>query len=131
MSGWRAGLIGWVGLVAAGCRAPPPPAPEPSAAEVRTALALAVGLLEAKDHAGFVERFLPPNDLTCALACGETPASLAAKRVPDPSALLSRLRHVRGSDPVFADRGTTAVFEAGAARVVFRRVSGAWYLDWV
>jgi hypothetical protein len=112
MSGLRAGLIGWVGLVAAGCRAPPPPAPEPSAAEVRTALALAVGLLEAKDHAGFVERFPPPT------------------RPADPAPLLPRLRQVRAADPVFADRGATAVFEAGAARVVFRRVGGVWVLEW-
>jgi len=111
MSGWRAGLIGWVGLVAAGCRAPPP-APEPSAAEVRTALALAVGLLEAKDTAGFVERFPPP--------------AAAA----DPTPLLARLRQVRGVEPAFADRGQTAVFEAGGARVVFRRRGGVWYLDW-
>ena len=72
MSGWRAGLIGWVGLVAAGCRAPPPPAPEPSAAEVRTALARLV------DEDGFRQRcrecgerarvrhmhFPPPDDAT-------------------------------------------------------------------
>jgi hypothetical protein len=111
MCGWRAGLIGGLGLVAAGCRAPPP-APEPSPAEVRTALALAVGLLEAKDHAGFVERFPPPT------------------AAADPAAQLARLRQVRGSEPTFADRGATAVFEAGAARVVFRRVGGVWYLDW-
>ena len=129
MVAWRAVLIGGLGVVAAGCRAPPP-APEPSAGEVRTALALAVGLLEARDHTGFVERFLPPDELECALACGETPAVVAAKRLADPSALLTRLRQVRGRDPAFADRGATAVFEGGGARVVFRRVSGAWYLDW-
>ena len=111
MRGRRAVLIAGLGLVAAGCRAPPP-APEPSAAEVRTALALAVGLLEAKDHAGFVERFPPPT------------------AAADPAAQLPRLRQVRGSDPVFADRGATAVFETAGARVVFRRVSGVWYLDW-
>jgi len=110
MRGRRAVLIAGLGLVAAGCRAPPP-APEPSAAEVRTALALAVGLLEAKDHAGFVERFPPPAPT-------------------DPAAQLARLRQVRGCDPAFADRGTTAVFEAGGARVVFRRVGGVWFLDW-
>jgi hypothetical protein len=43
---------------------------------------------------------------------------------------LARLRQVRGCDPAFADRGATAVFEAGGARVVFRQVSGVWYLDW-
>src|SRR5688572_25268245 len=109
MSGWRAGLVGCVGLVAAGCRAPPPPpAPEASAAEVRTALALAVGLLEAKDHAGFVERFLPPADLDCALATGETLATVAAVRLADAGPLLVRLRRVRGADPAIADRGATA-----------------------
>lgn len=129
MAGCRAGVIGWCVLAAAGCRAPPAP-PAPSPADVETALALAVGLLEARDHVGFVERFVPPADLDCAAAAGDTPADVAAARLADPGPLLARLRAARRAAPAFGDRGATAVFEAGGARVVFRRVDGVWYLDW-
>ncbi len=130
MAGCRASLIGWCVLAAAGCRAPPPPAAGPPTAEVRTALDLAVGLLEARDHVGFVERFVPPADLECAAAMGQPAAAVAAARLADPAPLLARLRQARAADPVFLDRGATAVFEAGVSRVVFRQVGGVWYLDW-
>lgn len=98
-------VVALAGL-AVGCgHAERPPPAKPSDAEVRTALALAIGLLETKDYAGYAERF-------------DTPA--------DPAQLLARFRQVRHLPPTFEDGGATAVFD-GPTRVVFRKIDGKWY----
>jgi hypothetical protein len=124
---------GWLAIaaLATGC-GPPPDPPGPDAA-VRTALALAVGLLEAKDYAGFAGRFVPPAELAADRADGKSPAETVAARLGEPDRLLARLRLARGASPAFDPGQTAAVFEAagdgGPVRVVFRKVGGRWYLD--
>ena len=120
-------------LAAAGCgggERPPRPPPDASA---RTALALAIGLLEAKDYAGFVERFVPPDELERERCAGRTLDDVADARLADPDQLLARLRQVRGVPPALAGGGTTATFEGSRhgrpVRVVFQKIGGRWYLE--
>src|SRR4051812_22798131 len=100
-------------LAVGGCaQRPPAPAPGPTDAGLRTALALAIGLLETRDYRGYVERFLPPAELEGELRAGRSLDDLVRWVLHDPDRQLARLRQVRGSSPAFHDGGATAVFEA-------------------
>lgn len=120
-------------LAALGCGGGKRPPHLPPDAGVRTALALAIGLLEAMDYTGFVERFVPTAELEAERQAGRPLDDIAGVVLPEPDRLLVRLRRVRGRPPAFHDGGATAVFEAagptGTARVVFRRIDGRWYLE--
>ena len=125
----RRWLLNVLAGMAAGCVEPPAPPPD---AGVRMSLALAIGLLEAKDYAGFVERFVPPAELEKERGAGRTLDDIAGHLLIEPDQLLARLRLVRGVSPTFHDGGTTAVFESvhqnRPVRFAFRRIDGKWYL---
>jgi hypothetical protein len=97
------------------------------------ALAVAIKLLESKDHTGFVKRFMPPDLLAKELEKRGID-HIANEELGDRAEeWLREFKLVKGMKPVFSDERTKATFngkdENGkSVKVRFVLTDGKWYL---
>lgn len=96
-------------------------------------IALAIKLLEAKDHVAFIREFMPPAALAKALEKRDI-HEVAKEDVGDRGEKWIReFNLVRGTKPVFHDEQTKATFRAKSAdgksvEVKLTLIDGKWYL---
>jgi hypothetical protein len=121
-------------VVSASPSAPVQPPQKPAPADdPEKALALAIKLLEAKDHVGFVKRFMPPPDLEEALEKYDINRLAKDEVGRRAERWLCEFKLVKVAKPVFNDERTQATFSAKDAagksiEVKFILVDGKWYL---
>jgi hypothetical protein len=102
--------------------------------KVDTAIAEAIRLLEAKDYAGLLKNFVPPDDLkmmTATVTIDEAGKRFGEGKAPR---LLKALKEAKTVKPTMDGSGNKATFTFkesidGKKDIVFAKIGKYWYIE--
>lgn len=103
-------------------------------ASLKTAVAQAIAMLEAKEYVPFIRRYVRPADMDALLKDCQTVEQCAAAFAEEKAGrLLGVLKKIKGRKPKMNKQEHTATFAipgatGGKSQIIWEQVAGVWYI---